>query len=85
MAELGGSVSNWISVEDSKPEKSECVDIWIGLSDGDEGRVTDCFYEEEKERYWKWMDNGKKKGFIPDYYVSHYMYQPEPPKPRGDE
>lgn len=74
-------MSEWMSVEDKLPKDGECVDIWIKLPDGDEGRMENYFYDKDCKKYWRWsgVDFDKKLHLDP-LFITHWMPLPPPPK-----
>lgn len=75
-------MSEWISV-DKMPIDGECVDVWAIVNDGhccgDAARISDCFYSERWQSWWKWADNGEDKHFLSGFSVTHWMPLPNPP------
>jgi len=77
-------MSEWISVNDSLPGSSDCVDAWASLigghGHGDESRIENCFYDHDHDRWWRWSFNTERKAYLDWANVTHWMPIPEPPE-----
>ena len=80
-------MSEWISVDDKKPDSKKCVDVNVriigGDHNGDEGRIPDVFYDSAKDFWWQWKTCEETGDLdictLDGVYVTHWMPLPEPP------
>jgi len=73
----------WIGLSDLKPDPSECVDLWGsvigGHHHGDESRVENCFYDDARQKWWKWDDACRTRLYLDSMNFTHWMSLPHPP------
>lgn len=83
-------VAEWVKCSDRPPLMHECVDVWAsvvgGHHSGDESRISNCFFDHESERWWRWDWKCEDRVYLCGFSISHWMPLPQPPQEgEGDE
>ena len=77
------AVSQWIPVNERRPGDDQPVDVYGvvvgGNNNGDKSRVSNCFYDEDVNRFWHWNQRCTRKVYFSGFDVTHWM--PLPPAP----
>lgn len=75
---------SWIPVSERRPCDNQPVDVYVvvvgGNNNGDKSRVSNCFYDEDVNRFWYWNQRCTRKVYFSGFDVTHWMPLPSAPE-----
>ena len=78
------AVPQWIPVSERRPGDHQPVDVYGvvvgGNNNGDKSRVSNCFYDEDVNRFWYWNQRCTRRVYFSGFDVTHWMPIPSLPE-----